>query len=71
MTMYVDTSALLRRYLRDRHSRVVSGAIAAWMPRWWASNAAQRARLRALVFALPGATNSKALVLRKTFSRKR
>ncbi len=35
-----------------------SGASAAWMPRWWLSKAAQRARFLALVFALPGAASS-------------
>ena len=29
MTLYVDTSALVRRYLRDRHHAVVVGAMAA------------------------------------------
>ena len=52
MTLYVDTSALVRRYLRDRHSRIVvdaMGADDAWCASALARTEAQLALHRAAV----------------------
>ena len=54
MTLYVDTSALVRRYLRDRHSGVVADAMArddAWCSSALARTEAQLALHRASVSA--------------------